>query len=111
MSLPTTKRVNSAMLQSCIGETVRFVGELKSRADPIATFLASDKGTVIVHMSETSRYGTKFIEVIGTVNTDRSIMEMTSANFGDDFSKIITAYSGFLAMALIDKEFLIDGSD
>ncbi|KAF9150158.1 hypothetical protein BG015_008035 [Linnemannia schmuckeri] len=86
MSLPTTKRVNSAMLQNCIGETVRFVGELKSRQHPVAVFLASDKGSVTVVMNETSQYGTKFVEVIGTVNPDRSITEMISTNFGDDFN-------------------------
>ncbi|KAF9274217.1 replication factor A protein 3 [Linnemannia elongata] len=86
MSLPTTKRVNSAMLQNCIGETVRFVGEFKSRQHPVATFLASDKGSVTVVMNDTSQYGTKFVEVIGTVNPDRSITEMISTNFGDDFN-------------------------
>ncbi|KAG0288588.1 hypothetical protein BGZ96_007685 [Linnemannia gamsii] len=64
MSLPTTKRVNSAMLQNCVGETVRLVGEFKSN----------------------SLYGTKFVEVIGSVNPDRSITEWTSSNFGDDFN-------------------------
>ncbi|KAG0366177.1 hypothetical protein BGX24_003820 [Mortierella sp. AD032] len=85
MSLPTTKRINSAMLQSNIGETVRFVGELKGRQDNVATFLSSDKGTVMVHMSDGAQYGTKYMEIIGTVNGDRSINEMTSSNFGHSF--------------------------
>ncbi|KAG0309751.1 hypothetical protein BGZ97_012988 [Linnemannia gamsii] len=85
MSLPETKRVNSAMLQNCIGEPVRFIGEFKSRQDTMATFLSSDKGLVTVAMNENSLYGTKFVEVIGNVNPDRSIAEWTSSNFGDDF--------------------------
>ncbi|KAF9985430.1 hypothetical protein BGZ75_002991 [Mortierella antarctica] len=36
-------------------------------------------------MTEQSQYGTQFVEVIGVVNGDHSISEMTSTNFGNEF--------------------------
>ncbi|KAF9905504.1 60S acidic ribosomal protein P1-alpha 3 [Linnemannia zychae] len=117
MTLPTTKRINSAMLQSTVGETVRFVGELKGsqgnytrhykfygvltinmdRQGNVATFLSSDKGIVAVSMSEGAQYGTKFMEVIGTVNADRSINEMVATNFGNSFD--LDAYDAMIVKA------------
>ncbi|KAF9109515.1 hypothetical protein BGX27_007544 [Mortierella sp. AM989] len=85
MSLPITPRVNSAMLSGQVGQTVRFVGKIIEQNGSRAIMTASDKGQVEIHMDGSSQYGTEFIEVIGTVNGDNSISEMTSTNFGNNF--------------------------
>ncbi|KAF9086736.1 60S acidic ribosomal protein P1-alpha 3 [Mortierella sp. AD031] len=94
---PNTKRINSAMLHNCIGEHVRLVGRIESRNGMLATVIASDKGTVQVHMNESSQYGTKVMEIIGRVNQDHSVTEMTSANFGDHFD--LDTYDAFVVKA------------
>ncbi|KAF8939497.1 replication factor A protein 3 [Dissophora ornata] len=85
MSLPTTTRVNSAMLGGLVGQTVRFVGRIIEQNGARAIMAASDKGQVEVHMNDKSQYGTQIVEVIGVVNGDNSITEMASSNFGNDF--------------------------
>ncbi|KAI1301125.1 60S acidic ribosomal protein P1-alpha 3 [Mortierella claussenii] len=85
MSLPQTTRVNSKMLGANVGNTVRFVGKIVEQNGTRAIFTASDKGQVEVHMIPSSQYGTPYIEVIGVVNGDHSLQEMTSTNFGDEF--------------------------
>ncbi|KAF9200660.1 hypothetical protein BGZ49_009095 [Haplosporangium sp. Z 27] len=103
MSLPLTPRVNSAMLSGKVGETVRFVGKIIEQNGSRALMTASDKGQAEIHMDPVkqlyrvtnwwqkyinfgaSQYGTEYIEVIGTVNSDYSISEMISTNFGNNF--------------------------
>ncbi|KAG0043227.1 60S acidic ribosomal protein P1-alpha 3 [Gryganskiella cystojenkinii] len=85
-SFPTTARVNSAMLQKHVTESVRLVGRVESQNGTYAVIQASDKGQVQVHMSPESQYGTRFMEIIGVVNADLSISELASTNFGDDFN-------------------------
>ncbi|KAG0299266.1 hypothetical protein BGZ98_010191 [Dissophora globulifera] len=85
MSVPNTARVNSAMLSGMVGQTVRFVGKIIEQNGTRALMTASDKGRVDIHMNENSQYGTQFVEVIGSVNSDLSITELASTNFGNNF--------------------------
>ncbi|KAF9352970.1 hypothetical protein BGX26_009245 [Mortierella sp. AD094] len=86
MSLPLTPRVNSAMLSGKVGDTVRFVGKIIEQNGSRALMTASDKGQVEIHMDQNAQYGTQYIEIIGVVNPDHSITEMTSTNFGNNFA-------------------------
>ncbi|KAG0334137.1 60S acidic ribosomal protein P1-alpha 3 [Podila humilis] len=85
MSFPATPRINSAMLGNYIGQTVRLVGSVTATNGNQATLTTSDKGQVTVISNEASAYHTTILEVIGEVNTDLSISELTFCPFGDDF--------------------------
>ncbi|KAF9980428.1 hypothetical protein BGZ65_005122 [Modicella reniformis] len=86
MSLPETPRVNSTMLHGFVGQNVRFVGKIIEQNGTRAVMTAPDKGQVEIHMNASSLYGTQFVEIIGNVNSDGSITEATSSNFGNNFA-------------------------
>ncbi|KAF9408103.1 hypothetical protein BGZ94_002448 [Podila epigama] len=85
MSLPTTPRVNSSMLGNYIGQPIRFVGKIVEQNGTTAVMSASDKGQVQIHMNAGTQYLSQYVEVIGNVNQDLSITELTASSFGDDF--------------------------
>ncbi|KAJ1959301.1 hypothetical protein IWQ62_004666 [Dispira parvispora] len=58
-----TPRINSAMLPNYINHSVRLVGK------------------IVQH----NTFGTKFVEIIGQVQPDRSLQEFSSCNMGDNF--------------------------
>jgi len=76
-----TPRVTANMLNQYIGQTVRFVGKMDHQ-DSGAAHLMSDNQLVKVKMShesiEQSTYNAFFVEVVGKVNADRSIQEISS---------------------------------
>ena len=40
-----------------------------------------------IHLSPDSQYSSAIVEIIGTVNDDLSIRELTFSDFGDNFGK------------------------
>ncbi|KAJ1655051.1 hypothetical protein IWQ61_005134, partial [Dispira simplex] len=46
---------------------------------------ASDHGQVMVSLIPHNTFGTKFVEIIGQVQPDRSLQEFSSCNMGDNF--------------------------
>ncbi|GJJ71529.1 replication factor A3 [Entomortierella parvispora] len=85
-TFPPTPRINSAMLGNHIGGHVRLVGRVESQNSKFAVIVASDNGQVHVQMAEGAQYGTRYMEIIGVVNQDLMVSELTSTNFGDDFN-------------------------
>jgi replication factor A3 len=84
-----TPRVNKTLLVNHIGRTVRLVGKIISHDNHsrIAILETSDNGQVHVQMNPMSSYNSLFVEVIGKVNDDLSLKELTFTDFGNNFSK------------------------
>ncbi|KAG0087447.1 hypothetical protein BGZ93_010951 [Podila epicladia] len=83
--LPTTPRVNSSMLGNYVNQPVRFVGKIVEQNGTRATMQACDHGQVQINMSPSSQYTSQYVEVIGDVQSDGSITELSACSFGDSF--------------------------
>eukprot|EP00002_Diphylleia_rotans_P012216 TRINITY_DN238_c0_g2_i1.p1 TRINITY_DN238_c0_g2~~TRINITY_DN238_c0_g2_i1.p1 ORF type:complete len:108 (-),score=10.97 TRINITY_DN238_c0_g2_i1:197-520(-) len=79
-----TPRVNGTLLRSYVGSDVRLVGKVLSVSGTKAVLLASDNTHVHVNTSGNSRYQT-IVEVVGNVNPDLTLREISFVNFNDDF--------------------------
>ncbi len=87
-TLPTVPYVNSQLLPSKKGRSVRLV----CRVDGVspdglkAKVEAADHGSVIVNRAPGSKpYSTQFVVITGTVNDDLSITEEFQESFGSTF--------------------------
>ncbi|KAI8988659.1 replication factor A protein 3 [Pilobolus umbonatus] len=78
-----TPRINSALREKYVGQTVRLVGQVLSFSADTAVIAASDGGQVLVKLNGENTWGTKYVEVIGQVSNDFSIVEFKSTNMGE----------------------------
>eukprot|EP00283_Hemiselmis_rufescens_P004418 CAMPEP_0173436732 /NCGR_PEP_ID=MMETSP1357-20121228/17030_1 /TAXON_ID=77926 /ORGANISM="Hemiselmis rufescens, Strain PCC563" /LENGTH=113 /DNA_ID=CAMNT_0014401855 /DNA_START=56 /DNA_END=397 /DNA_ORIENTATION=+ len=82
-------RINSTLLQQRVGLQVTVVGKVKPGVGQgeYVHLEGSDGGDIIVNRSQSVQgdYGSDFVEVVGTVNADRTVTEAKFSNFGNDF--------------------------
>ncbi|RKP01469.1 hypothetical protein CXG81DRAFT_25853 [Caulochytrium protostelioides] len=78
----TTIRITSAHLQSTVGKLVRIAGRVLSRSSETAVLQAADMGEVTIQLGPDSMLQPDTVaEIMGRVNPDLSIQEMTSNTF------------------------------
>ncbi|KAJ3281483.1 hypothetical protein HK104_011447 [Borealophlyctis nickersoniae] len=93
-------RVNSSHLSEYRGKTVRLVGKVLQIHGTQAIVEACDEGQVTVHLSPAGVLSPgATVEVIGKVDDDLSVVEMTSVSFSDVYDR--AAYN---KMVLLAKE-------
>ncbi|KAI9599349.1 replication factor A protein 3 [Syncephalis fuscata] len=81
-----TPRVDSAMLRDHIGDTVRLVGKVLQLQPPNRALLeAADHGQVNIKLTNDSTIGTRFVEVIGRVESNDTVQEYVTLDLGEDF--------------------------
>ena len=81
-------RVNSTILPSFVGRSVTIVGKRIGGQGSRLNLEAPDGGNVVIDRSMSSRpWHSDYVEVTGVVNSDRSIRESRSCDFGNDFGK------------------------
>ncbi|KCV71613.1 hypothetical protein H696_01031 [Fonticula alba] len=79
-------RVGRSQLSKYVDRNVRFVGQvIRTNPGHTAVLAAPDGGEVIIILQSGTPVDSKFIEVIGTVQPDQSIRELSITSFGDDF--------------------------
>ncbi|KAH9815589.1 replication factor A protein 3 [Melampsora americana] len=83
----TTPRINSSMLPNFIGRVVRISGKLIScNFQSDAVIESCDGGQITVLVAQNSPIGTdSYLEIIGKVESDNTIREMDTCNFGEDY--------------------------
>ncbi|KAI8097745.1 replication factor A protein 3 [Halteromyces radiatus] len=82
-----TPRINSQLREKYVGSTVRIAGKVVSFSGDTAVMNATDGGQVLVKLTKESQWGTQYVEVIGRIEKDFSVMEFKSCNLGDNFGK------------------------
>jgi len=94
--LVSTPRVNKALLPNYLGRTVRLVGKVDGidSASGICVLNTSDRASVNVVVNPMSHYDSQFVEVLGKVNNDLSISDMSVTNLGTNFD--LDIYEQFL---------------
>ncbi|KAG0177739.1 hypothetical protein DFQ29_004466 [Apophysomyces sp. BC1021] len=80
-----TPRINSVLREKYVDRTVRISGKVISFSGDTAVIQATDGGQVLVKLNGENQWGTKFVEVIGRVEKDFSVMEFKSSNLGESF--------------------------
>ncbi|CAO3589192.1 unnamed protein product [Absidia cylindrospora] len=80
-----TPRINSQLREKYVGSTVRMAGKVVSFSGETAVMNATDGGQVLIKLSGESQWGTEFVEVIGRVENDFSLMEFKLCNLGNNF--------------------------
>ncbi|KAG0146444.1 hypothetical protein CROQUDRAFT_657445 [Cronartium quercuum f. sp. fusiforme G11] len=81
----TTPRVNSSLLPDFIGQVVRISGKLISVQDD-AVIESTDGGQITVLRIPDSLIGSEpFLEVIGKVENETTVREMSTTNFGENY--------------------------
>ncbi|KAL2918834.1 hypothetical protein HK105_201668 [Polyrhizophydium stewartii] len=85
MGAEATPRINSALLQKNVGRPVRLVGKVIGLNATHAFIEASDRGQVNVQLTAGSIIRQGVVEVLGRVNPDLSIAEMSSFMFQEDY--------------------------
>ncbi|KAH6560709.1 hypothetical protein BASA50_005016 [Batrachochytrium salamandrivorans] len=80
-----TPRINSSLLHKNIGRTVRLVGRLTLVNSQQAVLEASDKGQVNVLLAPGSMVRAGVIEILGRVESDMSVTELSSFMFNGDY--------------------------
>ncbi|KAI8388674.1 replication factor A protein 3 [Radiomyces spectabilis] len=78
-----TPRINSQLRENYVGQTVRVVGKVLSFSGDTAVLEATDGGQILVKVNGQSQWGSDYMEVIGRVESDFSLMEFKSANMGN----------------------------
>ncbi|PWN91695.1 replication factor A protein 3 [Acaromyces ingoldii] len=83
---PATPLINSDMMSSHTGQTVRVVGKLQKVSGRDFVLQTSDSGHVEVRMSQdTNLSGSGYVEVIGRVSADGEyITEFTCIDLGNN---------------------------
>ncbi|ORX48800.1 replication factor A protein 3 [Hesseltinella vesiculosa] len=84
-----TERINSQLREKYVGHTIRISGKVNSFTGDTSIITASDGGQVLIKLNGQSKWASQFVEVIGRVEPDLSIMEFSSVNLGDSFGKTI----------------------
>ncbi|EGG12222.1 uncharacterized protein MELLADRAFT_70702 [Melampsora larici-populina 98AG31] len=80
-----TPRINSSMLPNYIGRVVRISGKLISLQTE-AVIESTDGGQITVIVAPNSLIGSDtFLEIIGKVESDNTIREMDTCNFGENY--------------------------
>ncbi|BGO94587.1 hypothetical protein NBRC10512_004985 [Rhodotorula toruloides] len=80
-----TPRVNGAKLaQSSPGSTVRLIGKVISLDAEQALLEAADGAQVTVKLMHDSVLSSTFVEVIGKVQSETSMQELSTLNLGDN---------------------------
>eukprot|EP00960_Hanusia_phi_P018554 547695-Hanusia_phi.AAC.1 len=76
-----------------VGRNVLVVGRVKGVQNGQFVHLEGpDGGDIAIDRSSSSRhYGSEFVEVYGTVNNDRSVTEIRSTDFGNNFAAASSA--------------------
>lgn len=109
----STIYVNSSNLNNFIGTTVRLVGKVLKVNDNLAMIESTDGGQITVTMNKVCEHvfvyalsymlnkesdynQSKYIEIIGKVQSEIALQEYTSIPLGDDLGEI----SGFLRPGL-----------
>ncbi|KAI9491470.1 replication factor A protein 3 [Zychaea mexicana] len=82
-----TPRINSALRENYVERTIRIIGKIVTFSGETAVIEAPDHGHVMIKLNGESNWSGSFVEVIGRVEKDFSIMEFKSANLGDEFGK------------------------
>ncbi|TIA89471.1 hypothetical protein E3P99_02058 [Wallemia hederae] len=81
----STIYVNSSNLNNFIGTTVRLVGKVLKVNENVAMLESTDGGQISVTMNRESDYGhSKFVEIIGKVQSEFAVQEYTSIPLGDE---------------------------
>ncbi|KAG5354598.1 Replication factor A protein 3 [Yarrowia sp. B02] len=80
MSLPTTPRINSTLLSSHHGKTVRIIGKAGSHEGGIFTFDAN--GPLKVKPDENEFVEGRFYELVGKVEDSGELTCLQSTDFG-----------------------------
>lgn len=81
----TTPRINSSMLPNYIGRVVRISGKLISLQTD-AVIESTDGGQITVIVAPNSPIGSDtYLEIIGKVESENTIREMDTCNFGDNY--------------------------
>ncbi|KAI0794044.1 replication factor A protein 3 [Fomes fomentarius] len=77
-------RVNKALMANYLGQTVRLIAKLVTLKDDVAVVEASDGGQVEVKLLSNFESVSTYIEVIGTVSSERLLKMVGYVNLGDD---------------------------
>ncbi|KAL1926859.1 hypothetical protein VTP01DRAFT_5505 [Rhizomucor pusillus] len=80
-----TPRINASLQEKYVDKTVRIIGKVKSFAGDSAVLTTTDGGQVLVQLNGESQWGSEYMEVIGRVEKNFTIMEYKSTNLGNDF--------------------------
>ncbi|KAJ1469892.1 hypothetical protein T484DRAFT_1981311 [Baffinella frigidus] len=86
--MSTNHRVNSLMLPQFVGQNVLVVGRVKGDGGigQMVHLEGPDGGDIVIDRRQASRdYGSPYVEVLGTVNADRTILETRAIDFGQEF--------------------------
>ena len=86
-----TPRINGELLKQYVGRVVRLVGHLVPEKLSQQGFViqTSDGLEAAVH-STNAVAQTGYVEVLGRVEHDLSVTEISSVSFGDDFGELLT---------------------
>ncbi|KAI8141239.1 replication factor A protein 3-domain-containing protein [Fennellomyces sp. T-0311] len=82
-----TPRINSSLRENYVERTIRIAGKIVSFSGETAVIEATDHGHVMVKLNGENNWRGDFVEVIGRVEKDFSIMEFKSTSLGEDFGK------------------------
>ena len=87
-----------------MGRNVLVVGRVKGAQNGQFVHLEGpDGGDIAIDRSSSSRhYGSEFVEVYGTVNNDRSVTEIRSTDFGNNFGEAVDASMVVLIFSFAD---------
>ncbi|CAM9098396.1 unnamed protein product [Ascophyllum nodosum] len=82
-----TPRVNGAVLEQFLGQTVCLVGKVISHQEgaPDAELETSDGVRITVTLAAGSTWTSQYVEVIGHLHEDSTLQEFKSTDFGDSF--------------------------
>mmetsp|Transcript_22051 Transcript_22051/g.61200 ORF Transcript_22051/g.61200 Transcript_22051/m.61200 type:complete len:108 (-) Transcript_22051:120-443(-) len=80
-----TPRVNGALLRQNIGRKVLLVGEVLSLEEGFVRMMAADQTPVTVKVQDNAPFQTRYAEVLGTVESENSVMADQHFAFGDNF--------------------------
>jgi hypothetical protein len=82
-------RINSTLLANFIGQSVTLVGRKTGTNGHMMHIEGPDGGDIVIDRSVSNRpWGTAFVEVVGVVNSDRTVRESRSTDFGNDFGML-----------------------
>ncbi|ORY97765.1 replication factor A protein 3 [Syncephalastrum racemosum] len=79
-----TPRINSALREQYVDQTVRIIGKVSTFKDDMAVLETSDKGQVLVHLNGNNKWGSDYVEVIGKLTKEFALEEYKTNNLGND---------------------------
>ncbi|CAN0394227.1 unnamed protein product [Pylaiella littoralis] len=82
-----TPRVNGAVLEQFVGQTVCIVGKIVSHEEgaPESQIETSDGRKLTIRMAAGSSWTSQYVEVVGHVHEGGQVEEFKSTDFGDSF--------------------------